>query len=154
MPTIISTKNILDNANDFKYIAEKIVSDIDTKYKHYPVQFFVNGLLSIELYLKTIYFANNGDYPKNYKNKGIHSLIELFNIIPDVDQDKLKEKYSDIESVLSEYADGFIKFRYSYENFSLYGNQEKVMNLMKIFQDHCNNEYSEIIKKYFDSNQI
>ena len=67
MPTIISTKNILDNANDFKYIAEKIVSDIDTKYKHYPVQFFVNGLLSIELYLKTIYFANNGDYPKNDK---------------------------------------------------------------------------------------
>ena len=56
--------------------------------------------------------------------------------------------------MLREYADGFIKFRYSYENFSLYGNQEKVMNLMKIFQDHCNNEYSEIIKKYFDSNQI
>lgn len=147
MSTIISTKNILDNANDFKFIAEKIISDIDTKYKHYPVQFFVNSLLSIELYLKTIYFANKGDYPKNENNRGIHSLIELYNMIPDIDQDKLKARYSKIESVLSEYANGFIKFRYSYENFSLYGNQDEIMNLMDIFKDYCNDEYSEIIKK-------
>ena len=64
-------------------------------------------------------------------------MIELFNMIPDVDKDKLKEKCPDIETILNEYANGFIKFRYSYENFSLYGNQDQIINLMKVFKEYC-----------------
>lgn len=138
---ILSSKTILDNANDFRFITKQIVEKIENKYKHYPVQFFVNGIFSIELYFKSIYFAKNNEY-----KKGTHKIDELFLSIPKEDQDYIKSKIANIELLLSEYSDGFEKWRYSHENDLLHGKQEDIIEIMDVLYNYCKQNYNNTIR--------
>ena len=53
---IIYIRNLLNNANDFKYIAFRLTDTGKNKVgnKFYGTQFFVNGSFAIELYFKSL----------------------------------------------------------------------------------------------------
>ena len=146
MKVTICSKNILNNADDFRTIALIINKEIKENRKCYPVQFFVNSIFAIELYLKTIYLANNKKYIKD-----IHNLEELFNIIPQKDRKSLNSLQSNIKNILEEYSNSYIKWRYSYEQSGfISGNDEKIIQTLNTLHNYCNKEYKKTIYEFYN----
>lgn len=87
---IIEFRNMVANANEFKYLALKLIQTGKNRFgsKIYGTQFFVNGGFSIELYFMAI---------MKYENKKItmsHELNKLFNTLSADTKEYLKKKFS------------------------------------------------------------
>ena len=87
---IIGFRNMVANANDFKYLALRLIETGRNKFgdKIYGTQFFVNGGFSIELYFKAI---------MKYENKNIaksHELNKLFEALNTGTKEYLKKEFS------------------------------------------------------------
>lgn len=143
---IFMTKNILNSANDFKAVTLMILSQIDENNKYYPTPFFVNGVFAIELYLKTIYLANN----KKYINT--HELKKIYGLLPPKDKEELLRMQNSIDKVFEYYNDSFEKWRYSYEkNGFLHGNDGSILDTLDTLDKYCNSKYKVVIHDFYNS---
>ena len=134
--------SILDDANGFKQSALKM--DIG-KELNYIIPFIVNSTLSIELYLKSILMANKIKYD------GIHSLVELYKLLPSDDQKSLKDFESSFFDLLNKYDDAFIKYRYHFELYNVRTKKEneallsydenELILLLNVLSKYCNEKY-------------
>lgn len=111
-------------ADDFYEAYERCFEGKDTHQDEYgrivshivAIPGMVNGLFAFELYLKYLL----GDNLKKLKEKERHNLKCLFNVLDDSYKSKLKlvecdQRYT-LDGLLSDIGDGFIKWRYIYED--------------------------------------
>lgn len=103
----------IDIADDF-YDAYKICFSTGSN-RIYAIPGFVNGLFACELYLKIMI----GNKIQNLHGKDRHNLYSLYCLLEDSEKDILKSVKSDkdfpFEELLKNVGDGYINWRYLYE---------------------------------------
>jgi hypothetical protein len=112
------------HADAFAYIADQAYRQLQRRHEGIPIvaaPFAVNAALSVELYLKALYVAEEGDPPKE------HSLLELFDGLPQTVRQKLAAEASALahehgetsgvqfRDLLTMLDQVFVKWRYVYE---------------------------------------
>lgn len=158
---IIEFRNMVANANDFKYLALKLIQTGKNRFgsKIYGTQFFVNGGFSIELYFKAI---------MKYENKKItmsHELNKLFNTLSSDTKEYLKNEFSNKfnnymnkeknELLKDEFSDNLVDYlnkekdvfkiwRYCYEQGCLMGSIVHMKIILNILEKYCNGLVKEL----------
>ena len=158
---IIEFRNMVANANDFKYLALKLIQTGKNRFgsKIYGTQFFVNGGFSIELYFKAI---------MKYENKKItmsHELNKLFNTLSADTKEYLKKEFSNefnnymnkeknellkdefsdnLVDYLNKEKDVFENWRYCYEQGCLMGSIVHMKIILNILEKYCNGLVKEL----------
>lgn len=137
---IIYVRNMLSNANDFKYIAFRLTDTGKNKIgnKFYGTQFFVNGSFSVELYLKALLLFDGIKVPAT------HNLKSLYNHLSKVRKKELKRLCPKMISYLNEQKDFFIKWRYRHEYGCLVGSITDMKDVLNILETYCNNIIREL----------
>ena len=158
---IIEFRNMVANANDFKYLALRLIQTSKNRFssKIYGTQFFVNGGFSIELYFKAI---------MKYENKKItrsHELNKLFDALHVDTKEYLKKEFSNEfnnymnkeknELLRDEFSDNLVDYlnkekdvfenrRYCYEQGCLMGSMVHMKIILNILEKYCNGLVKEL----------
>ena len=125
--------NMVNDANDFKYVALKCV-EAGAKHigdKFYGTQFAVNGLFAIEIYLKALIYFSEEDIPHE------HDLVILYNSLESSIKNDLEERLPNFSFYIDNQARGFEKWRYSYEHNCLVISIEKIKIVLEILDKYC-----------------
>lgn len=158
---IIEFRNIIANANDFKYLAFQLTETGKNKFgsKIHGTQFFVNGGFSIELYLKAIMKFENKKITKS------HELNKLFNVLNADTKEHLKKEFSNEfnnymdkeknELLKDEFSDNLVDYldkeknvfenwRYCYEQGCLMGSIVHMKITLNILDKYCSSLVKEL----------
>lgn len=104
----------IDIADDFYFAYQRCLASDHGRI--YAIPGFVNGLFACELYLKTV--VNN--WSDCLKGKDRHNLRQLFLLLDEKDQNKLRNIENDsdcgLNKMLEAIGDGFTVWRYLYED--------------------------------------
>ena len=132
--------NIINDANDFKYVALKCIEsgEFHIGNKFYGTQFAVNGLFAIELYLKALIVLDNNEIPRQ------HDLTLLFDALSDSIKRDLINKLPYIIEFISSQSNGFEKWRYSYEHDCLIIGLEKIKMVLNTLELYCSDKQKEL----------
>lgn len=130
----------IDIADDF-YDTYKICFSTGSN-RIYAIPGFVNGLFACELYLKILI----GKKVNKLKGKKRHNLYALFNLLEDNEKEKLisikNDRNYNLEDLLINIGDGFISWRYIYEDDNGdFGNQYPFL-----YTEVFLNNYSPILR--------
>lgn len=158
---IIEFRNMVANANGFKYLAFRLTEFGENKCdnKIYGSQFFVNGGFSIELYLKAIAKYEGKIIKKSHElnklfyslNKNTQTYLEkefscaFDDYMTKEKNDLLKTEFSDnLEEYLNKEKDIFDNWRYCYEHSCLIGSIVHMKIVLNILEKYCNDLVKEI----------
>lgn len=158
---IIEFRNMIANANGFKYLAFRLTEPSENKFdnKIYGSQFFVNGGFSVELYLKAIAKYENKMIKKSHQlNKLFYSLNQntqvylkkefsyaFYDYAEKEKNNLLKNEFSDnLEEYLNKEKDVFDNWRYCHEHGCLMGSIVHMKIVLNILEKYCNNLVKEI----------
>ena len=158
---IIEFRNMVANANDFKYLAFRLIEFGKNKFENkiYGSQFFVNGGFSIELYLKAIAKYEDKMIKKSHElNKLFYSLNKNTRIYLEKEfscefedymkKEKnylLKTEFSDnLEEYLNKEKNVFDNWRYCHEHSCLIGSIVHMKIVLNILEKYCNDLVKEI----------
>ena len=108
---------------------------------------FVNGLFAAELYLKLLV----GDKAKTLKGKERHSLFLLYKLLEGDEKSSLESVMSDnrykLEELLRNIADGFVVWRYFYEDGNENFGDGHPFEYTEVFLSSCLPKLSEMARK-------
>ena len=162
---IIGFRNMVANANDFKYLALRLIETGRNKFgdKIYGTQFFVNGGFSIELYFKAIMKYENKNIAKSHElnklfealNTGTKEYLkkefsnEFNNYMNKEKNELLKDEFSDnLVDYLNKEKNVFENWRYCYEQGCLMGSIVHMKIILNILEKYCSGLVKEL-----DSNE-
>lgn len=132
--------NIYNEAKDFKYVAFNIIKTGENRFadKILGTQFAVNGLFSMELYLKSIYCLENSGFIHG------HELDKLYEKLSDKTKAYLTIQKDNIGEYFKKYSKGFEEWRYSFEKDSLNISIQETKEVLIILDEFCESIYKEL----------
>ena len=139
--------NQIDIADDF-YEAYERCSKSDENGHHISIPAFANGLFACELYLKLMLGDNISLVKKNER----HNLCKLFNALDESAKKELQTVKCDsgytLESLLSDIGDGFVVWRYIFED----GNESFGEGKPFEYSDYFLKKYLPVLKRIAHEN--